>query len=78
MNRLKNIEKNRFAACMKSAWLLIFSLQARRASAGGFSQSFNFPAGSDFADGFTISVSGKNLMRREIFRGKVSRRKNQN
>jgi hypothetical protein len=78
MNRLKFHAKNRFAACTASAQLLLFYPQARRVSAGGFSLCFNFPAGDGFRDGFTIPVSekNKNLTRHEIFRGKVSRRKN--
>jgi hypothetical protein len=77
MNRLKFHAKNRFAACTADSRLLLFCVQARRVSAGGFSRSFNFPAGGGCRDGFTIPMPGKNLTRHEIFRGKVSRRKNQ-
>jgi hypothetical protein len=77
MNRLKFHPKNRFAACTAGARLLIFCVQARRVSAGGFSRCSSFPAGVGFRDGFTIPMSEKNLTRHEIFRGKVSRRKNQ-
>jgi len=77
MNRLKFLAKNRFAACAAGVRLLLFCVQARREYAGGFSRSFSFPAGGGFRDGFQIPMPGKNLTRHEIFRGKVSRRKNQ-
>jgi hypothetical protein len=76
MNRLKFHAKNRFAACTASPRLLLFCVQARRCPPADF-LSFNFPAGGGLRDGFTIPMPGKNLTRHEIFRGKISRRKNQ-
>ena len=79
MKPQKNIAVKRFAACMTGPRLLIFLLEAaRRATAGGLFLSFNFSAGCHFRDDFTPLMNANNLTRHEIFRGKVSRRKNQN
>jgi hypothetical protein len=78
MNRLKNIAENRFAACTNGARLLTFLPDAaRRATAGRFSFTFQFSAGNSFRD-YSVPTANKNSFTRcEIFRGKVSRRKNQ-
>jgi hypothetical protein len=39
---------------------------------------FDFSAGCHFRDDFTSLMNNDNLTRREIFRGKISRRQNQN
>jgi hypothetical protein len=79
MKLQKNIAGKCFAACTQGARLLIFlSEAARRATAGGMSWEFGFSASCHFRDDFTPRMSENNLTRHEIFRGKVSRRKNQN
>jgi hypothetical protein len=85
MKHQKNIADERFAACAHGARLLPFSLEAaRRVRAGGLFLNFSsFSAGCLFRDDFTSLMSASepahlNLTRHEIFRGKVSRRKNQN
>jgi hypothetical protein len=78
MNRPKNIAENRFAACTRGGRLLIFLPEAARcATAGRFSFEIHFSAG-DFFCGQTIPATTRNrFTRREIFRGKISRRNNQ-
>jgi len=78
MKRQKNIVNTRFAACTDNARLINFLMDAaRRAIAGGRFWEFNFSTGGHFRDSF-IPLTGKNnLTRHEIFRGKLSRRKNQ-
>jgi hypothetical protein len=50
---------------------------ARRATAGRFSFKFQFSAGNSFRD-YSVPATNKNSFTRcEIFRGKISRRKNQ-
>jgi hypothetical protein len=77
---IKNIAKGCFAACARGPRLLIFlSEAARRATAGGLYWEFSgSSAGCYFRDDFTPLMSDNILKRNEIFRGKVSRRKNQN
>jgi hypothetical protein len=79
MKSLKNIAENRFAACRKSRRLIIFSTEAvRRAMTGSLFTEFHFSVGRHFRDDSTSPIAGTNLTRHEIFRGKVSWRKNQN
>jgi hypothetical protein len=79
MKYQKNIANKRFAACAAGLRLLNFLPEAaRRATVGGLSRNFYFSAGCRFRDDFTPPMSENNLTRHEIFRGKVSRRKNQN
>jgi hypothetical protein len=67
MNHLKNIVKNRFAACTKSARLLIFSPDAaRRVTTGGWFPKFHFSI-SHFRDEFTPTTAEINFTRHEIF-----------
>jgi hypothetical protein len=71
------MEKMRFASCARVARLLkILPEAARRAEDG---EAFLiFPAVRNFGDDFTQATTiNINLTRREIFRGKVSLRKNQ-
>jgi hypothetical protein len=78
MKPQKNIADKRFAACVPSPRLLIFLPEAaRRATAGGLFLDFNFSAGCHFRYDSTLLMSANNLTRHEIFRGKVSRRKDQ-
>jgi hypothetical protein len=78
MKRKKNIVDKCFAACTDGSRLLIFlSEAARRATAGGLSWEFGFSASCHFRDDFTPLMNTDNLTRHEIFRGKISRRKNQ-
>jgi len=78
MKRKKNIVDKCFAACTHGSRLLIFlSEAARRATAGGMSWEFGFSAGSHFRDDFTPPMTKNILTRHEIFRGKISRCKNQ-
>jgi hypothetical protein len=82
MNCKKNIESRRFAACTRGARLLsIYLRTARRAPASESGSQFHLSAGCHSRDRFR-SVSQKtnkiNLMRCEIFRGKVPPRKTQN
>jgi hypothetical protein len=77
-----NIENRRFAACVAGARLLsIYVRAARRAPASKSGSPVHLSAGGIFRDRFP-SVSQKhdqnNLMRCEIFRGKVPPRKTQN
>jgi hypothetical protein len=79
MKRQKNIADKCFAACAVRPRLLdFFPEAARRATFGGLSPIFNFSAGCHFRDDITSPMSQNILTRHEIFRGKVSRRKNQN
>jgi hypothetical protein len=79
MKRKKNMAGRCFAACTEGARLLIFLTEAaRRATAGGLSWEFGFYASGHFRDDFTPLMSKNILTRHEIFRGKVSRRNNQN
>jgi hypothetical protein len=85
MKNRKNIAGKRFAACVRSLRLLnFFPEAARRATVGGLFLKFIFSAGCHFRDEFTSPMMSAselayfNLTRHEIFRGKVSRRKNHN
>ena len=79
MKRQKNIVNTRFAACTDNARLLNFLMDAaRRAIAGGRFWEFDFSTGGHFRDSFTPLNGTLNLKRHEIFRGKFSRRNNQN
>ena len=71
------MEKMRFASCARVARLLkILPEAARRAVDGGV--FLTFPAGRNFSAAFPqATMNKKNLTRRGIFRGKISRRKNQ-
>jgi len=78
MKTSKNIAVKCIAACVESSRLLNFlSEAARRATTGGFSWEFGFSASSHFRDDFSPLMTANILKRHEIFRGKVSRRKNQ-
>jgi hypothetical protein len=71
------LEKMCFASCARVPRLLkILPEAARRAMTG---EEFSaFPAGRNFSDDFTQATMNKlNLTRHEIFRGKISLRKNQ-
>jgi len=79
MKRKRNIAGRCFAACTRGTWLLIFLPEAaRRATANGLSGESGFSAGCHFRGDFTPLMSKNILTRCEIFRGKISRRKNQN
>src|ERR1039457_3317617 len=81
MNCETNIENRRFAACAAGARLLSICVRAARRAPGSKSGSqFHLSAGCNSRGRFK-SVSqktNKNLMRCEIFRGKVPPRKTQN
>jgi hypothetical protein len=82
MNGETHIENRRFAACAAGARLLSICVRAaRRAPASESVSTVHLSAGCIFRDRFP-SVSKKhdqdNLMRCEIFRGKVAPRKTQN
>ena len=80
MSRQKLTKNPRFVACTQPRWLLSFLMDAaQRAIAGGRFWEFSYSTGGHFRDSFT-PLNGKiNLIKRhEIFRGKFSRRKNQN
>jgi hypothetical protein len=78
MKTPKNIVVKCFAACTESLRLLTFlSEAARRAATGGRSWEFGFSASSHFRGDFSPLMNSGILTRHEIFRGKVSRRKNQ-
>jgi hypothetical protein len=73
-----NMADGRFAACTRGTRLLIFLPEAaRRATANGLSGKSGFSAGCHFRD-LTPHMSKNILTRHGIFRGKISRRKNQN
>jgi hypothetical protein len=79
MKRQKNINRHRFVACTQPRWLLSFLMDAaRRAIAGGRFWEFSYSTGGHFRDSFTPLNGTLNLKRHEIFRGKFSRRNNQN
>jgi hypothetical protein len=79
MKTKRNLADRCFAACTEGSRLLIFlSEAARRATAGGKFWEFGFSAGCHFRDDFTPLTNKNILTRREIFRGKVSRRNNKN
>jgi hypothetical protein len=73
------MEKMRFASCARVARLLKILPEAARRAVDGEALFLNFPAVRNFSDDFTqVTTSNNiNLTRREIFRGKVSLRKNQ-
>jgi hypothetical protein len=73
----KNDFFSRFVSCARNLSLLkISALVARGVMDGG--RLAIFPAGLNFADNFKPAIIIKiNLTRREIFRGKISQRKNQ-
>jgi hypothetical protein len=72
------MEKMRFASCARVARLLKILPEAARRAVDGEALFLNFPAVRNFSDDFTQATMSKiNLTRREIFRGKVSLRKNQ-
>ena len=67
----------RFASCVRGAGLIKILLQVARRSMDGDGVSV-FSAGKGFAGGFKPALTDmNNLMRREIFRGKILRRKTQ-
>jgi hypothetical protein len=72
LNLQKNIGESRFAACQRGARLIKISLRAAVA-VSRFSYSVNGFFRGEF---LSASPSQNNLMRCEIFRGKVARRKN--
>jgi len=79
MKRQKFIECPRFVACTEPIRLLNFLMDAaRRAIAGGRFWEFSYSTSGHFRDSFTPLNSNYNLKRHETFRGKFSRRKNQN
>ena len=71
------MEKMRFASCARVARLLKILPEAARRAVDG--EAFLiFPAVRNFGDDFAQATMSKiNLTRSEIFRGKVSQRKNQ-
>jgi len=77
MKAALTLNKMRFASCTRVARLLrILPEAARPALDGG--EFLIFSAGRNFDDGFTQATMNKmNLTRHEVFRGKISRRKNQ-
>jgi hypothetical protein len=78
MKRQKNMITSPFAACAAGSRLLIFlSEAARRATAGGLFWEFS-SAGGYYRDDFAPLMTRNILKRPEIFRGKISRRNNQN
>jgi hypothetical protein len=82
MNREKNIEKRRFVACATGARLLSICMRAaRRAPASESGSRFHLSAGCisrDRSESGSQKTNTINLMRCEIFRGKVPPRKTQN
>jgi hypothetical protein len=80
MNCKKIIAGGRFAACVDGARLLSICVRAAgRAPAGKTVSPFHLSAGGISRDQFTSGSKNKaNLTRCGIFRGKISRRKNQN
>jgi hypothetical protein len=79
MKRQKSIDHPRFVACTQPRWLLNFLLDAaRRAIAGGRFWEFSYSTGGHFRDSYTPLNGQLNLKRHETFRGKFSRRNNQN
>jgi hypothetical protein len=82
MNCETNIENQRFAACADGARLLsIWVRAARRAPASESGSPIHLSAGCDSRDRLwagSQKQSGINLMRSEIFRGKVAPRRTQN
>jgi hypothetical protein len=79
MKTAKNIGNKCFVACVEGVRLLSFlSDAARRAATGGLSWEFGFSASGRYRDDFIPPTTTRNLKRHEIFRGKVSRRNNQN
>jgi hypothetical protein len=71
------MQKMRFASCVRVARLLHILPEAARRAVDG--EAFLiFPAVRNFGGGFTqTAISQTNLTRSDIFRGKVSQRKNQ-
>jgi len=71
------LQKMRFASCARVARLLTILPEATRRVVGG--EAFLiFLAGRCYCDGLAqVKMNKTNLTRREIFRGKVSSRKNQ-
>jgi hypothetical protein len=80
INCRKDIANVRFAACTTGARLLsIYPVKAGRVPTSGSVSTVQFFAGDFFRDGFTPGPTNKvNLMRCEIFRGKVPPRQTQN
>jgi hypothetical protein len=81
MNCKRNIENRRFAACAFGARLLsIHPRTARRAPVSKSGSQVHLSAGCFSRDRFksVSQIQNKNLMRCEIFRGKVPPRKTQN
>jgi len=76
LNRQKNIEKPRFAACKNGARLLQVCARAagRRPVSKSVSPS-HLSAGRSFRGGLSSGLQKINLTRCEIFRGKVPRAK---
>jgi hypothetical protein len=77
MKTALTLNKMRFASCVRVTRLLHILPEAARRAVDG--EAFLiFPAVRNFGGGFTQATMSKtNLTRSEIFRGKVSSRKNQ-
>jgi hypothetical protein len=72
------MQKMRFASCLRVARLLKILPEAARRAVDGEALFLNFPVVRNFGDDFAQATMSKiNLTRSEIFRGKVSQRKNQ-
>jgi len=80
MNRPTNPEKSRFVACAHDRrWLTIFARTAGRVPVSKSSSPIHLSAGSFFQVPSTPGHQHEvNLTRCGIFRGKISRRQNQN
>ena len=79
MKHQKIVSNPCFVACTQPRWLLSFLMDAaRRAIAGGRFWEFSYSTGGHFRDSFTPLNGCMSLKRHETFRGKFSRRKNQN
>jgi len=77
MNATFPMQKMRFASCARVARLLKILPEAASRAVGG--EAFLIlPAGRNYCGVFAqVTMNRTNLIRREIFRGKVSSRKNQ-
>jgi hypothetical protein len=77
MKAIFPMQKMRFASCARVARLLKIQPEAARRTVDG-EVFLNFPVGRVSGDDFTQATMNKNnLTCREIFRGKISQRKNQ-
>jgi hypothetical protein len=78
MKITRTLNKARFAPCANGAGMLITSGAAARLARPGGMVSIS-PAGGNFSDDFNPApMNRNNLTRREICRGKISQRNNQN